>query len=78
MVLGDPRFYQKSTSLFQKDLLVKVERYKQIRVDYFDFNKKQIILTDDLSELIQHEHDHLDGILATQRVIDDKSFRWKK
>lgn len=62
------------------NLLVKVERYKEIKLDYFDidFNEKHMILTDDLSELIQHEYDHLDGILATQRAIDDKSFKWKR
>ena len=62
------------------NLLVKVERYKQIKVDYYDidFNEKHMILSGDLSELIQHENDHLDGILATQRAIDDKSFRWRK
>ena len=29
---------------------------------------------DDTSELIQHEYDHLDGILAAMRAIDGKSF----
>ena len=28
----------------------------------------------DLAELLQHECDHLDGILATMRAIDNKSF----
>lgn len=32
----------------------------------------------DLSELIQHEYDHIDGILAVQRAIDNKSFRINK
>ena len=31
-----------------------------------------------MSELIQHEYDHLDGILATMRAIDDKSFIMKE
>lgn len=31
-------------------------------------------LTGDLSELLQHEYDHLDGILATMRAIDNKSY----
>jgi peptide deformylase len=31
-------------------------------------------LEDDLSELLQHEYDHLDGILATMRALDEKSF----
>ena len=30
-------------------------------------------LEGDLSELLQHEYDHLDGILATMRAVDDKS-----
>ncbi len=25
-------------------------------------------------ELLQHEYDHLDGILATMRAVDSKSF----
>ncbi len=31
-------------------------------------------LTDDLSELLQHEYDHLDGILATSKAVDNQSF----
>ena len=34
-------------------------------------------MDDDMSELIQHEYDHLDGILATMRAIDNKSFVMK-
>ena len=35
-------------------------------------------LDGDLSELLQHEYDHLDGILATMKAIDNKSFYFKK
>ena len=35
-------------------------------------------LEGDLSELFQHEYDHLDGILAVQRAKDLKSFRINK
>lgn len=35
-------------------------------------------MDDDMSELMQHESDHLDGILATMRAIDNKSFVMKK
>jgi peptide deformylase len=31
-------------------------------------------LEGDYSELLQHEYDHLDGILATMRAVDNKSF----
>lgn len=56
-------------------LLVKVKRYKKCIVDYFDmeWKRRQICLDGDLAELIQHEYDHLDGILATMRAIDEKS-----
>jgi len=62
------------------NLLVKVKRHKQINVTYhdIDYKEQQITFSDDLSELIQHEYDHLDGILAIQRAINDKSFRWRK
>ncbi len=42
---------------------------------YLDENWKEqeMYLEDDMSELIQHEYDHLDGILATMRAIDNKS-----
>lgn len=57
-------------------LKVKVLRYKKCRIYYKDLLWNDCIMdfSDDLSELIQHEYDHLDGILAVQRAIDNKSF----
>lgn len=56
-------------------LMVKVERYKRAILDYTDENgrRQRMELEGDLSELIQHEYDHLDGILATMRAVDNKS-----
>lgn len=61
------------------NLLVQVMRHKKLTIIFYDINwqKHTWDLEDDLAELIQHEYDHLDGILATQRAIDDKSFKWK-
>jgi len=61
------------------NLLVKVMRHKEITIDYLDENwqPQQWRLKDDLSELLQHEYDHLDGILCTMRAIDDRSFKWR-
>jgi peptide deformylase len=61
------------------NLLVKVKRHKKLTVLFYDinWNKQKWQLEDDMAELIQHEYDHLDGILATQRAIDNTSFRWK-
>lgn len=58
-------------------LEVKLKRYKKCRIFYKDLQWNDCILEfeDDLSELIQHEYDHLDGILAVQRAMDNKSLR---
>ena len=58
-------------------LLVKVERAQRVKLKFKDLNFKEHKweLEGDLSELIQHEYDHLDGILATQRTVDNKSFK---
>lgn len=57
-------------------LIVEVERYKRADITYLDadFQPKEMHLDGDYSELLQHEYDHLDGILATMRAIDNKSF----
>lgn len=57
-------------------LLVKVRRHRRCRLTYRDANweEQHTTLEGDLSELLQHEVDHLDGILAVQRAIDDRSF----
>lgn len=57
-------------------LLVKVLRHKRCVIRYLDegWNERSFAPEGDLSELLQHEYDHLDGILAVQRAIDDKSF----
>jgi peptide deformylase len=58
------------------DLLVKVSRHQRCRITYRDLNWKEtrMDLEGDLSELIQHEYDHLEGILAVSRAIDRQSF----
>lgn len=56
-------------------LLVKVKRHRRCAITFrdMDFNEHTMKLEGDLSELLQHEYDHLDGILATMRAIDDRS-----
>ena len=58
------------------DLLVKVLRYRSCRIIYrdLDWQESAMSLEGDLSELLQHEVDHLDGILAVSRAIDERSF----
>ena len=56
-------------------LMVKVRRYRRAVIHYEDLQgeRKEMALEGDLSELLQHEYDHLDGILATMRAVDDRS-----
>lgn len=61
-------------------LLVRVRRYRHCILRCLDENwtPRKMQMDDDMAELIQHEYDHLDGILATMRAIDNKSFVMKR
>ena len=84
MVFINPQIRDKSKEMIElwddcmsfPDLFVRVARHKSCRIDYRDlqWNLKTLIVEDDLSELLQHEVDHLDGILAVSRAIGSKSF----
>ena len=56
------------------DIMVKLKRYKKIKVKYFDESMKEQTcdFIGDQSELVQHEIDHLNGVLAIDRAIDTK------
>ncbi len=58
------------------DLLVKAQRHQRCQIRFRDMKWKEqtMRLEGDLSELLQHECDHLDGILAASRAIDGHSF----
>jgi peptide deformylase len=84
VVFLNPRFEDMSNELFPvwddclsfPDLLVKVMRHKSCRIVYrdMDWQEQSMTLEGDLSELLQHEVDHLDGVLAVARAIDSQSF----
>lgn len=87
MVFINPKILNKSIEMFEvwddcmcfPNLFVKVLRHKTIEIEYLDENWKlqRSVFENDLSELFQHEFDHLEGILCTMRAIDNKSFRWR-
>ena len=58
------------------DLLVQVKRYRRCKVEYRDenWNKRSLYLEGKLATLMQHEVEHLQGILITQKAISEKSF----
>lgn len=84
VVFINPFFEDKSEALFEvwddcmsfPELLVKVQRHKSCRIVYrdMDWEEQSMNLDGDLAELLQHEIDHLDGILAISRAISETSF----
>jgi peptide deformylase len=60
-------------------LLVKVKRHRSLTITYLDefWQHRVWTVENDLSELLQHECDHLNGVLCTMRAIDEKSFTWR-
>jgi len=77
---GEEKFEMWDDCMSFPGLEVRLERYKNCVISYKDLAWKDCVLQlqDDLAELIQHEYDHLDGILAVQRAIDSKAFRINK
>lgn len=57
-------------------LRVRVMRHKRCVIHYKDerWHDQTLQAEGDMAELLQHEYDHLDGILATMCAIDNKSF----
>lgn len=84
VVIINPELSNKSEEMFElwddcmsfPDLFVKVKRHKTCIIQFRDLNWNvcRMDLADSLSELLQHEYDHLNGILAVSRAIDGKSF----
>ena len=58
-------------------IFMQVERHKEITLRYQDLRCERHEIRAggerDLSELIQHEVDHLDGVLAVDRIVDMKT-----
>ena len=92
MVLVNPRITFRSKKMMMlwddcfsfPDIMVKVRRHLAIQVKYQNEKgkKETLEVTDGLSELLQHEIDHVDGILAIDRAIGSKHIilrsEWKR
>ncbi|MGY6522446.1 MAG: peptide deformylase [Mongoliitalea sp.] len=86
-IIINPEIVQASSEMFElwddcmsfPNLFVKVERHQSLTLEYLDENweKQQWTVEGAISELIQHENDHLNGVLCTMRAMDEKSFRWR-
>jgi peptide deformylase len=91
-VMINPEIIEKSIatfevwdSCFSADVAFfgKTLRHKSITVKYLNENLNEVIevFNDDLSELFQHEIDHLDGILFTDHIINNQIImrsEWKQ
>jgi peptide deformylase len=57
------------------EILVKVKRHVKCHISYknLEWEDQSLSLEGSLSELLQHEVDHLNGILAVSRALDGKS-----
>lgn len=87
VVFINPELINLSDNLFElwddcmsfPNLLVKVKRHQSLTIKYLDENwqPQEWAMEDSLSELLQHEYDHLNGVLCTMRAIDDRSFKWR-
>lgn len=78
--LSDEQFEVWDDCMCFPNLLVKVKRHQKCVMAYQDENLKvqQMTIEGSISELLQHEYDHLEGVLATQRAIGPQAFRWRK
>lgn len=78
--LGDEKMEVMDDCMSFPGLLVRVCRYRHCILRYRDENweMQEMKMNDDMAELIQHEYDHLEGILATMRAVDHKSFVMKE
>jgi peptide deformylase len=88
IIMINPELFDMSEEMFElwddcmsfPNLLVWVRRHKSCKLRFRDIEWKEHIwdLEGDMSELMQHEVDHLDGILATERVTGSHGFKWRR
>lgn len=62
------------------ELLVQLENPYSCTLTYRDLEWREhhVYLEGDMAELLQHEVDHLDGILAVQRALDNRSIALRR
>lgn len=86
-VFFNPHFTFQSEEMFElwddcmsfPNLMVRLKRHKKCIMTYYDVDwiQHEWIIIDDMAELMQHELDHLDGVLAIDRALDKNAFRWR-
>ncbi|MEO1084513.1 MAG: pyridoxal-phosphate dependent enzyme, partial [Acidobacteriota bacterium] len=86
LVLINPEITWRSDETFEvwddclsvPDIIVRVRRHRSISLTALDSRGRRrewLELSESLSELLQHEVDHLDGVLMTDRAVDADAVR---
>ena len=81
VVMFNPEFVECGEELFKApegclslpDIGLLVPRFRNIQVKFLGLDNKEYVIKDDnslLSSVIQHEVDHLDGVLIIDRVVE--------
>lgn len=81
IVMFDPEIVECEETLYESpegclslpEMGFQVPRFRNITVKFLGINGKEFTITDDcslLSSVIQHEIDHLNGVLMTDRLVD--------
>ena len=86
IVWRSPETFEVWDSCFSMEakFFVKIPRNRSIKVKYVDETQEfhNETFNDDMSELMQHEIDHLDGIMCTDRLTDTRNIvmreEWEK
>ncbi len=81
--LFNPRYRDQSKETFElwddcfsfPDLMVWVRRHQSVSIGFRDQGgvERELSCSGSFSELLQHEMDHLDGVLAIDRAVDSSS-----
>ena len=88
VVMFNPEFVECGEELYQSpegclslpEMGLQVPRFRNVKVKFLGLDNKEYVIQDDkslLSTVIQHEVDHLDGVLMTDRVVDEVNIRYK-
>ncbi len=80
LVGGEGKIVDEEGCLCIPDLNEPVSRFEQVVVKAYDRNEKEIVLegADLLARILQHEIDHLDGILFIDRLSTAKRLLLKR
>ena len=78
--VGDEDFWVWDDCFSIPDLMVRVQRAYQIEVQYQDLSgrRQKVTAVGPLAELLQHEIDHLDGVLSVDRPTGNNAFSLKQ